>query len=67
MVIKSMRGIARLPSKLKLRALVLHLTNFDQLLHSLTPPDSMMAIHNQALRLLGYFGTFRLSAWVTFV
>ncbi len=62
---KTMRGIARLHGQAKHQALALRLDVLDQLMQYLKEQDSLLAIRNRALILVGFFGALRRSELVS--
>lgn len=67
LVMKTLRGIARLHGKPKKQALALRLEDLDQIIHYLQSKKELKAIRNSALVLLGFFGAFRRSELVSLV
>lgn len=65
LVVKTMRGIARLHGKPKQQALALRMSDLDLLTQYLDQQQTLLAIRNKALVLLGFFGAFRRSELVT--
>ncbi len=63
-VTKTLRGIARLHGRPKQQAAALRLQDLDQILTYLTPQNTLQAVRNRALLLLGFFGAFRRSELV---
>ena len=65
LVIKTMRGIARIHGRPKRQASALRLKDLDRLVVHLTSQDSLLSIRDRALLLLGFFGAFRRSELVS--
>jgi len=61
---KTLRGIARLHGQPKQQAAALRLSDLDQLVTYLKTRESIQAIRNRALLLVGFFGAFRCSELV---
>ncbi len=62
---KTIRGIARLHGQAKHQALALRLDVLDQLMLHLKEQDSLIAVRNRALILVGFFGALRRSELVS--
>lgn len=64
LVVKTLRGIARLHGRPKQQALALRVDDLDKVVAHLSQARSLMSCRDRALLLLGFFGAFRRSELV---
>jgi len=65
LVVKTMRGIARLHGRPRQQAAALKLKELDQVVAHLQKHNTLITVRNNALLLLGFFGAFRRSELIS--